>query len=137
MDSSAEYLVGLDGLPLGDLAAIAHDGKVTSVFELLIPYDRTILRRVQSAVRIARWSEGSLPSEIRILLVDDGGAGQDIDDTRQWLHRRGRIELTIVDPAGVRHADIPILLSPEELADPEAMKDRSRARAKLAALGSA
>lgn len=122
------YNLGIDGLPLGTAAVVAVDGAIVATFTV----DRSGVRigglaqRIRDAVDGAEARMDSLPAEVRVVLVDDGTDGAEVDLARQWLAARsiGFHVLDLVGADGVEQAS----------ADAASRLSRSMSRAMDAAL---
>lgn len=129
MVSGSSYVLGVDGLPLGASAAAAIDGALRATFALPGPGAALsgVSQRVQAAVAQAEAELGSIPTEVRLVCVDDGGDGSEVALTRHWLAERG-IAFRVLDLVGSEGA------LPLPSIDLTAQDARSLARASEAAL---
>ena len=95
------YVLGVDGLPLGRVAAVAVDGAIHSTFALPSSNARSggLSQRVQAAVSEAQTLVGSLPAEVRLVCIDDGGDGSEVALAADWLATRG-VGFQVLDLVG-------------------------------------
>ncbi len=127
-----DYVLGIDGLPLGRMAAMAAGGVVESTFPVDaaagVPAIRGLASRVEAAVAEATARRGAVPAEVRLVCVDDGGDGSDTAAVAEWLAGR-RIAFRLLDLVGPDDAGGSAGSGVNPGADP-----RSEARARDAAL---
>jgi hypothetical protein len=118
------FRLGVDGLPLGDRAAVAVADRI--VAELVVPAgeDRSVLDRVRDAHRLAAEQVGAPPVDVRLVALDDRTDGSRLVEIENWLASRGA-RFVVLDPAV-------ITLAGPELSDGAA--DDSSLRARAAAL---
>lgn len=100
MDGGSEHVLGVDGLPLGIWAAVAASGEIVADFA--IADDRIVApldERVQLALAGAEARCGVVPSEVRLVCVDDGGDGTTLGALREWLAERSIVfQVLDLDP---------------------------------------
>ncbi len=96
--ASEDYVIGVDGLPLGTGAAAARRGEIAATFTVMVdgrPY-RPLDQRVQEAVEAARSELGRPPVEVRLICVDDGTDGSSVAALSEWLDEQ-RVALQVLD----------------------------------------
>jgi hypothetical protein len=99
LEPDRSYVLGVDGLPLGTQAAAASGGDVLAMFAVVdgaggaLPLEQ----RVQEALDRAGELMGALPSEVRLVCLDDGADGSDLARLADRLDGAGGIALRLVD----------------------------------------
>lgn len=104
---SDDYVVGVDGLPLGTHAAAARLGEVTATFSVLVNGQpcRPLDQRVREAIAVARSELGNNPTEVRLICVDDGTDGSALAAVSEWLEQE-RISFQVLDLVRNSTADL-------------------------------
>ena len=119
--------MGVDALPRGTGVAVAVGRSVACSFVVTSGEGRPLPleERVRAAVAQAEELHGAPPAEIRVVCVDDGSDGADLDRLARWLRDDLDVEFQVLDLVG------PVA------SRRESDTDRSVARACEAALWSA
>lgn len=102
MRSGGRYVLGVDALPRGNAAAVAVGRTVSSTFELSSESGRPLPleERVRAAVEQARAERGADPTEVRLVCVDDGTDGADLQRIQEWLAEEVGASTLILDLVG-------------------------------------
>lgn len=95
------YVLGIDGLPLGRMVAVAVAGRVEDTFAVANGGGRplALAERVEAAVAEATTRLGASPAEVRLVCVDDGADGGEAAAVGEWLAGR-RIAFRLLDLVG-------------------------------------
>lgn len=107
MRSGGRYILGIDALPRGTYAAIAVGRTITSTIALLSDGGRPLPleERVRVAVAEAEHLCGAAPTEVRLVCVDDGSDGLDLERVQEWLTQIVETRILILDLFGSIEGD--------------------------------
>ena len=119
------YVLGVDGLPLGRMVALATGGAVERTFAVPVADGPALglLARVEAAVAEADRLRGARAAEVRLVCVDDGADGSEAAAVGEWLAGR-HIAFRLLDLVG---PDGPAP-DPALPADPSDARSEGRAR---------
>ena len=137
--TSLQAVLGVDGLPLGDRAAVAVAGAVVAETTLTLGDDRSVPARIRAAFDWAATHLGRPPTEVRLVAVDDGQDGGGYLEAEMWLVARAAV-FAVLDPAVITLPTAEGRLDPPHpgLDDPDPdtpdVIDDSSLRARAAAL---
>ncbi|MEM8923319.1 MAG: hypothetical protein AAGD35_07425 [Actinomycetota bacterium] len=102
MRFGGRYVLGIDALPRGRYAAVAVGRTITATFDvstdggLALP----LHERVRIAVVEARAHCGAAPCEVRLVCIDDGDDGAEIEDLQTWLTEEIGASSLVLDMVG-------------------------------------
>lgn len=89
-------------MPRGNFAAVAVGGTVSSTFVVASDGGRPLPleERVRAAVDQAQILCGAGPTEVRLVCVDDGSDGADLERIQQWLSDVVEAQILVLDLVG-------------------------------------
>jgi len=102
MRFGGRYVLGIDALPRGNYAAVVVGRTIDDTFAVesqghsILPLEH----RVRQAVGEAETRRGAAPSEVRLVCIDDGADGAELERIGSWLDEAVGARLQVFDLMG-------------------------------------
>lgn len=89
-------------MPRGNFAAVAVGRTISSTFVIASEGGRPLPleERVRAAVDQARTLCGAAPTEVRLVCIDDGSDGAELERIQQWLSDEVEARILVLDLVG-------------------------------------
>ena len=107
MRTDGRYVLGIDALPRGSHAAVAVGRTITSTFAVTTDSGQPLPleERVRAAVEQARSHAGAVPAEVRLVCIDDGADGTELERLQRWLSLELDARMQVLDLVGSIRSD--------------------------------
>ncbi|MEM7339633.1 MAG: hypothetical protein AAF467_13350 [Actinomycetota bacterium] len=102
MRSGGRYVLGIDALPRGTHAAVAVGRTITDTFPVRTHAGEALPleERVRAAVSEAERLTGARPTEVRVMCIDDGGDGAELEGIADYVRLVVGSRLEVLDLVG-------------------------------------